>query len=176
MVVDKASENQPLLIAEIAAVLARDSTRQWKVDPEPLRGGYSARDVYGHLRKLYRRTVEDYRTVAPWLEDDANHPAHHDFVTAPTAHPRVNGHLRRPSVALPGGPTTPVSANGQQQQQQGHRQGDGGGTKGTSDVGYHLVKLALLLVLLLLCLWANSDYEASRDLMNRAARRVARGY
>lgn len=163
VIVDKASENQPLLIAEIGAVLAKDSAKVWKVDGPALRNGYTAADVYTHMRKLYRRTIENYAIMAPWLEEDASHPAHHDFVSAPTAHHRANGHIRRSSATMP---TMAVEQAGA-----GHKAG-----ARAPDVGYHLVKLSLLLVLLVACLWANRDYEASRDMLHRAARRVANAY
>lgn len=164
VIVDKASENQPLLIAEIGAVLAKDSAKVWKVDGPSLRNGYTAADVYAYMRKLYRRTTENYATMAPWLEEDPNPPVHpnHDFVSAPTAHHRANGHIRRSSAAMP---TTAVAQAGA-----GHK------AEARPDVGYHLVKLSLLLVLLVACLWANRDYEASRDMLQRAARRVANAY
>lgn len=156
VIVDKASENQPLLIAEIGAVLAKDSAKVWKVDGPSLRNGYTAADVYAYMRKLYRRTTENYATMAPWLEEDPNH-------SAPTAHHRANGHIRRSSAAMP--------TNAVEQAGAGHKAG-----ARAPDVGYHLVKLSLLLVLLVACLWANRDYEASRDMLQRAARRVANAY
>lgn len=132
VIVDKATEGQPLLIAEIQQHLTKHGrSADFHVDVDGLKSGFSEKDVYPYIRRLHRRQFGAWKEQAPWLAE------HHHSPTSVTA------------TALGSSPPAAVQDEDQQQ----------GPKPASSTAGatmFDWLKLAPLVLLLIFLLWANS--------------------